>query len=139
MALTCAVRVLRQDGYFREHHVNESMMHMPIEKQIADKHGFSYPLRFFEENPHGAYEMCMRTEDKLTMAYAMRHSSISDSTRAKFDLERIITAKDETLKHMQEKNEAEQRELKLLLARANNEILKLAHSLSVRGMLEKIE
>jgi hypothetical protein len=42
-------------------------------------------------------------------------------------------------KHMKEKNEAEQRELKLLLARANNEILKLAHSLSVRGMLEKIE
>ena len=105
------------------------MVHMPIERQIMKKHGYDQPLKYFEENPHGAYEMCLRTEDKLTMAYAMFHTSIADITRAKFDLERIITAKDGSLNHLQEKNDAEQRELKLLLRRANNEILKLAHSL----------
>jgi hypothetical protein len=38
-----------------------------------------------------------------------------------------------------EKYEVEQRELKACLSRANNEILKLAHSLSVRGMIERLE
>ena len=75
--------------------------------------------------------MCLRTEDKLTMACAIIKAKDESFTRAKFDLERIITAKDESLKHQQENNDAEQRELKLLLEQANDEILKLTHNLKI--------
>jgi hypothetical protein len=92
----------------------------------------------------------MRVEEKLTTAYVILHCntanleriiqvSSDETSRTKADLERIIQAKDECIKHIQDKNEAEQHELKSMLGRANTETLKLAHSLSVRGMIEKIE
>ena len=176
------------------------LTHMPIQKQILEIHGYTQPLKFFEENPRSAYEMCMRIEEKLSMAFAMcsnhkadmeirmktkdeslryqqeKHDAMVSALRyqqekhdaivlakdeslryqqekhnaivlAKDESSRdqrenhdaILSAKDESLKFLQDKCSAEQRELKSLLSRANNEILKLAHSLSVRGMLEKIE
>jgi hypothetical protein len=49
-----------------------------------------------------------------------------------------INAQDECLKQLRNKCDAEQIELKSQLARANEEILKLAHSLSVRGIIDNI-
>jgi chromosome segregation ATPase len=167
-------------------------MHMPIQKQIQDIYGYHQPILFFKEHPNIAYEMCMRTEEKLTMAYVILRQSMDSMTKHAEDMnnnyksqleskdcalqakdcalqakdcalqakdtalqardgtlqakddalqakDAVIKTKDECMEKLRDKYDAEQSELKSQLARANNEILKLAHSLSVRGMIEKIE
>lgn len=141
-----------------------SLMHRSIEKQIQETHGYERPLEFFKQHPGTAFEICMRTEEKLTTAYAILHLSMAELNKTiemknefikqlkdshasliqlkdeRYDtLDRVIELKDECTKNYKDKCDAEQRELKSMLGRANMEVLKLAHNLSVRGMLEKIE
>ena len=125
-------------------------MHMPIQMQIKELHGYDQPLQFFREHPGIAYEMCMRTEEKLTMAYIILSKGMDDMAKHTEELIKshkqameakdcVIQGKDDLIGAKIEKYDAEQRELKSSLARANNEILKLAQNLSIRGMIEKIE
>lgn len=98
-----------------------------------------------------AFKM-MQEEHKLSLAAkeetfnAMQekheiHLAAKDSTMKLMQekYESTVSAKDEILKLMAQTHDAEQLELRTRLAIANTEVLKLAHSLSVRGMLEKIE
>jgi uncharacterized protein YigA (DUF484 family) len=134
-----------------------SLMHMPIHKQIQESYGYDQPILFFKEHPSLAYEICMRMEEKLTISYVILRQSMDSMTQHAEVLtknykenmalkdsvlqarDECINAKNECLEHLRNKCNAEQIELKSQLARTNNEILKLAHSLSVRGMIEKIE
>ena len=146
-----------------------------MHNQIREIHGYDQPIMFFREHPDIAYEIAMRTEERLTRAYTALRQRMHDMTRYtegmtkkhrsaiedKISLieekstaikrleserdvltanhNRLLQAKDQYMELFQEKHNAESRELKSALARANNEILKLAQSLSVRGMLERIE
>ena len=87
-----------------------AVTHMQIANQIREIHGYDSALVFFKENPGIAYEMCMRVEEKLTTAYMILHCSTAnleriiqvssdETSRTKADLERIIQAKDECIKH----------------------------------------
>ncbi len=46
-----------------------SLKHTPIRKHIQEIHGYEDPLLFFKEHPATAYEICMRTEEKLIAAH----------------------------------------------------------------------
>jgi hypothetical protein len=128
-----------------------SLMHMPIQKQIQETHGYDQPILFFKDHPSVAYEICMRTEEKLTMAYVIVGESMESMTQhveamkknyktlleskdcalqAKEDAlqakDAVIKIKEDALRRKDECIEqlnAELCELKSQLARANNEIL----------------
>jgi hypothetical protein len=148
-----------------------SIKHTPLENYIRDSYGFSGGgLLFFRERPDAAYEICIRTEEKMGNAFAMCKRAILDAERlsnctnckdtiiegrdevikVKDEVikwkdevikgkDEVIKGKDEVIQALKEKSSAEHQELSGKLARCNTENLKLAHSLSVRGMIEKVE
>jgi hypothetical protein len=169
-----------------------SVQHMPLENYIRDSNGFSGGgLLFFREQPASAYEICIRTEEKMGNAFAMCKQAILDAEKvikgkdevikmkdeviqdlhrmlemdtstssslmvikvkdavikAKDEViqevikgkDEVIKAKNEVIQALKEKSSAEHQDLSGQLARSNTENLMLAHSLSVRGMIEKVE
>lgn len=55
------------------------------------------------------------------------------------EIKQIIKEKDYLIQEMKSRSEAEKSLLSMMLERANTETLKLSQSLSIRGMIEKIE
>ena len=143
--------------------IDVSMQHVSVGQQIQDVYGYppDKPLaQFFKECPDSSFALCMAMEQKIVAAVAIHKLTIRD-IRARIQekdrtakmLEEIIQeknqvamAKDEVIREKNEliqatkiASEAEKRVLSMMLEKANTETLKLSQSLSVRGMIEKVE
>jgi hypothetical protein len=143
--------------------IDVSMQHVSVGQQIQDVYGYpsDKPLaQFFKECPDSSFALCMAMEQKIVAAVAIHkltiryiRASIREKDRTAKVLEEIIQeknhlamAKDEVIKEKNESiqatkiaSEAEKRVLSIMLEKANTETLKLSQSLSVRGMIEKVE
>lgn len=56
-----------------------SLQHRPIEREIRDVFGYESVLQFFKDKPDVAMCMCMRMEEKLTVAYLICNDKIQDA------------------------------------------------------------
>jgi hypothetical protein len=143
--------------------IDVSMQHVSVGQQIQDVYGYppDKPLaQFFRECPDSSFALCMAMEQKIVAAVAIHkltiryiRACIQEKDRTAKVLEEIIQeknhsamAKDEVIKEKNEliqatkiASEAEKRVLSMMLEKASTETLKLSQSLSVRGMIEKVE
>ena len=123
--------MLQQVRKEKEEHINEKnellqLTRKETEERIAEKNHLLQQARNDQEVRLAEKNACIAEKNHLLQ-------------QARNDQEARLEEKDRLIQEMRHRSETERKHLTSMLERANTETLNLSQSLSVRGMLEKIE